>query len=101
MPEALRYTYFRLNSLRASRRYDPKPYPGRMVIFEASGFFRDPHLGWDGLVTGGIEVCNVSFRGGSAERYHTVFIPALAEPLQEALRAARSRQDDLTKSASR
>lgn len=99
LPEALRYTYFRLNSLRASRRYDPKPYPGRMVIFEASGFFRDPHLGWDGLVTGGIEVCDVSFRGGSAERYHTVFIPALAEPLKEALRAARSRQDDLTKSA--
>ena len=52
LPEALRHTYFRSNSERASRRYAPASYPGPMVIFETKGLFRDPHLGWDGLVTG-------------------------------------------------
>src|SRR6202023_3157841 len=37
LPEALRHTYFRSNSERASQRYAPACYPGPMVIFETKG----------------------------------------------------------------
>jgi len=94
LPEALRHSYFRIASVRASKRYDPKPYPDPMVIFETAGLFRDPHLGWDGLVTGGFEMHDIKIPPADAERYHAVFIPALAGPLKEVLRHARSRRDD-------
>jgi len=94
LPEALRQTYFRSNSERASRRYAPASYPGPMVIFETKGLFRDPHLGWDGLVTGGLEIHEISIAWEDEERYHSVFIPAVAEPFLGVLRAARSRRRD-------
>jgi amino acid adenylation domain-containing protein len=91
LPETLRHTYFRLNSLRASKRYKPQPYPGRMVIFETRGLFRDRFLGWEGIVTGGFEIHEVSIPAVDSERYHAAFIPALAGALNEVLAAARSR----------
>jgi hypothetical protein len=73
-----------------------------MVIFETKGLFRDPHLGWDGLVTGGLEIHEISIAWEDEERYHSVFIPAVAEPFREVLRAARSRRrDPVLTSASR
>jgi hypothetical protein len=30
-----------------------------MIIFRSPGIYSDPHLGWDGLVTGGIETCDI------------------------------------------
>ena len=101
LPEALRNTYFRTNSERASKRYDPKPYPGSMVIFETRGLFRDRHLGWDGLVAGGLEIHEIASPASGEGRYHAVFIPALAEPFREVLRSARSRRDPVFPRASR
>lgn len=87
LPEGLRHTYFRLNSLRASHRYRPEPYPGKMVIFETRGLFRDRLLGWEGLVTGGFEIHEVSIPAVDSDRYHATFIPALAAPLRDVLSA--------------
>jgi thioesterase domain-containing protein len=51
---------------KASARYRPRPYPGRLVLFRAErtphwvGYrFEDPFLGWGSLATQGIEVHTV------------------------------------------
>ena len=88
LPDRLRETYFRANSARASRRFRPAVYPGGMVIFETRGLFRDPHLGWDGLVGGGFEIHEISTPVADSDRYHAVFISALAEPFREILARA-------------
>ncbi len=90
LPDRLRQTYFRPNSVRASLRFKPSVYPGRMAIFETRGLFRDPHLGWDGLVAGGFDVHEISAPIGDPERYHATFIPALAGPLRDVLNKAGS-----------
>jgi thioesterase domain-containing protein len=41
-------------------RYVPKPYAGKLVLFrsreEPTGWFFDPHAGWDGVAAGGVEL---------------------------------------------
>jgi amino acid adenylation domain-containing protein len=47
----------------ASRRYDPGPYEGRVVLFRASDWRLtgrdDPYLGWGQVCSGGLEVIEV------------------------------------------
>jgi len=95
LPEALRQTYFRTNSIRACKRYASSPYPGWMVLFESQGLFRDPHLGWDGWIEGGLEIHEIPVAATSADRYHALFIAAVAEPFGEVLSAASARPTDL------
>ncbi|MGI8581609.1 MAG: non-ribosomal peptide synthetase [Chitinophagaceae bacterium] len=59
LPEALGNLYFWETNADIVRRYKPKPYPGKMIIFRSPGIYSDPHLGWDGLVTGGIETFDI------------------------------------------
>lgn len=87
LPEVLRHTYFRSKSLRATKRYSPPPYPGRMVLFESRGRFQDTHLGWDGWVVGGLEVHEIPVAELQPGRYHASFISAVGKPLREVLRA--------------
>ena len=94
LPEGVRHTYFRANSVRASLRYAPPSYPGRMFLFERMGAFRDRHLGWDGLVTGGLEIREIPARVASAQEYHRFFIPALAGRLKEVLHAVASGRNE-------
>jgi acyl carrier protein len=94
LPETVRHTYFRANSVRESGRYSPSPYPGRMFLFERMGAFRDRHMGWDGLLTGGLEIHQISARVASAEEYHRFFIPALAGPLKQVLHAVTTGRNE-------
>ena len=91
LPERLRHTYFRSASDRAADRYAPAPYPGRMVLFENRGLFRDRHLGWDGWITGGLEVYEIDVPNAVPGRYHAAFISAVAGSLREILRAESER----------
>jgi thioesterase domain-containing protein len=47
-------------SLLAAKRYTPRPYPGRVVLFRADSrrleALADPTLGWDALAIGGVTV---------------------------------------------
>jgi thioesterase domain-containing protein len=50
----------------ARRNYQPRPFPGRLVLFRAEQFpcgpgtrWDDPFLGWRGLAAGGIDVVKV------------------------------------------
>jgi aspartate racemase len=54
IPEALREVYFfRLHHF-AERAYEPKPFPGEMLVFRGTGLYDDPELGWGGCAEGGI-----------------------------------------------
>jgi hypothetical protein len=34
---------------RAERAYEPRPYPGEILVFYGQGLYDDPELGWTGL----------------------------------------------------
>jgi amino acid adenylation domain-containing protein len=93
LPERVRHTYFRSASDRAAQRYAPTPYPGRMVVFENRGLFRDTHVGWDGWVGGGLEIHEIEVGSAEPGRYHAAFIAAVAAPFREILRAASERSE--------
>jgi thioesterase domain-containing protein len=54
LPEWLRESYFLKLHARAERSYDPRPYPGEILIFSGEDMYDDVTLGWDGLADGGI-----------------------------------------------
>jgi len=60
LPEALGKYYFLETNDDIAKAYKPKPYPGKMIIFRSPGIYPDPHLGWSGLLTGGIETRDIS-----------------------------------------
>ncbi|MEO5782430.1 MAG: amino acid adenylation domain-containing protein [Ginsengibacter sp.] len=60
LPEALRKYYFFENNGAIARAYKPQPFPGKMIILRSPKIYPDPSLGWDGLVTGDIETCDIS-----------------------------------------
>ncbi len=46
----------------AATVYVPRPYPGRLTVFKPGSnydFYPDPHMGWDGLAAGGLEVVDL------------------------------------------
>jgi len=94
LPESLRQTYFRTNSIRACKKYASSPYPGRMVLFECQGLFRDSHLGWDGWIGGGLEIHEIPVADPSTDRYPALFIGAVAEPFGEVLSALSAGSTD-------
>ena len=96
LPEVLRRAYFRPMTLRATKRYAPPPYPGRMVLFETKGLFRDTHLGWDGYLRDGVEVHEISVC--DTGRYHADFIRAVSEPFQRVLAEASERSASAARS---
>jgi aspartate racemase len=54
LPERLREEYFLKLHARAEREYEPRPYPGELVVFYGKGLYEDPELGWGGLAEAGI-----------------------------------------------
>jgi len=60
LPAVVRRSFFLYNHGFAEHAYRPRPYPGKMVVFETKGLFLDSSLGWDELVTGGVEIHEIS-----------------------------------------
>jgi thioesterase domain-containing protein len=56
LPTIVRRSFFLHNHALAEYAYRPRPYPGKMVLFKTKGLFVDPNLGWDELVTGGVDI---------------------------------------------
>jgi amino acid adenylation domain-containing protein len=92
LPEFLRHSYFRETSVRASARYHAEPLSGKMVLFVSQGLWRDPTMGWNGLLRDGLDVREVPVRSPSADRYHASFIRAVAEPFGKVLRSAMAEE---------
>ncbi len=87
----LELTYRKLNT-EASQAYVPRVYPGRLTMFKAKeeeleyqrfGYYLDPQLGWGELVTGGIEIHEVS--GDHIGMLKEPHVQGLAEKLQACL----------------
>lgn len=89
LPHTLRYREVERVHHQALRNYHPQPYPGRIVLFRATGG-RDrarlsTTLGWDGYVQGGIEA--IDLPGGHADFIEQ---PELLEHLRTVLRRAQA-----------
>ena len=65
--------------------YRPQPYPGRAVLLRPNetGASRSPHLGWERLIRGGIEICRVAT--GHAAMIKEPEVRILAEKLENYL----------------
>ncbi|HZE87943.1 MAG TPA: thioesterase domain-containing protein, partial [Verrucomicrobiae bacterium] len=97
LPRPLRYFRIRQAAFRATRRYGPKPYAGRLTLFRAevqpsADLYRpDPHLGWGDAALEGVEVREIPGRHGAhIRRPHVQGLAAkLREALLEATRITR------------
>jgi thioesterase domain-containing protein len=58
--QVMRYAQITQANLQAARSYRPGAYPGRVLLFQASersaDDISDPHLGWEEVALGGVEV---------------------------------------------
>ena len=74
---------------RASRRYVPHPYDGRVTVFRARAgpllTPREPDLGWRWLARGGVDVCVVP--GGHGNMVREPFAAVLARRLTQRIDA--------------
>ncbi|MEO8191183.1 MAG: amino acid adenylation domain-containing protein [Acidobacteriota bacterium] len=91
LPGPIRRFYFLWKHEESERRYQPRVYPGDMVIFETAGLFRDRNLGWKNLVGGALEVCEIP--GEHREHRDLLsgdFVRALSDELTRLIRSAAS-----------
>ncbi|MBW4548499.1 MAG: amino acid adenylation domain-containing protein [Symplocastrum torsivum CPER-KK1] len=92
-PPLLEFTYRKLNT-QASQAYVPQVYPGRVTLFRASkhefedriNYSLDPEFGWGDLVTGGLEIHQVS--GDHLSMLKEPHVQGLAEKLRDCLSKA-------------
>ena len=84
-PRWLGRGYVSFNSDRIAPLYQAAPYAGDMIVFTSRGLFRDPHLGWDGLVTGALEIREIDLTNNRvssiASEYHAEFSQTIAPHL--------------------
>ena len=73
VPEPLREEYFFEVHFKAERAYEPKMYPGEMLVFYGDGLYEDPTLGWNGLAQ--------SIRTFGVPGEHTSNRQAMFEPM--------------------
>ena len=97
LPEWLRLSFFLWNNGQAEKSYRAEPYPGKMCIFVTKGLFADPAMGWEKLVTGGVEVHEIP----GEHRHHRdlmagTFIVGVCEKLKPYL---ASRPQGVTRSS--
>jgi len=79
----------------SSAIYNPQPYPGKITLFRVRGFSPsrafDPHMGWDGLATGGLEVKIIE--GTHSHILQEPYVASLAAALRESIRACQTGTD--------
>ncbi|HET9856538.1 MAG TPA: non-ribosomal peptide synthetase [Chthoniobacterales bacterium] len=94
LPYRLRFLYLQEVCLAARRRYQLRPFPGRIDLFRIEHqpsvelFEQDPFLGWNGMALGGIEVHDLPGYHGQHLRKPNVAI--LARQLTACLDSRRS-----------
>jgi amino acid adenylation domain-containing protein len=96
-PYALRDTEVREINTRAQRIYVPQVYPGEVILFRASnqpaGCYPDPHLGWGGLIGGGLKIYDVP-----GSHSHTMIrepkVRVVVEKLKACLSEAQAMESD-------
>ncbi|HEY6928731.1 MAG TPA: thioesterase domain-containing protein, partial [Thermoanaerobaculia bacterium] len=93
VPATIRRVYFLVNHAEAERKYRPRIYSSKMVVFRSEGVFQDPKLGWDRLVSGHLEIQPVAGEiRGHRDLMTGKFIRALTPRLKTLLRDPASRR---------
>jgi thioesterase domain-containing protein len=87
LSEQMREQYFIEMHLVAERAYDPKRYPGELLVFYSESLYEDPTLGWDGFAR---EIQTFAVPGEHDNNRQAMFEPAVAF-VAERLRDALSR----------
>src|SRR5690606_11368538 len=59
LPPKLRHFHIIDTYDSATRRYMPKPYAGPLLMIRSERSLGPPHMGWEGLVQGGLDVAVV------------------------------------------
>ncbi|HEY3319088.1 MAG TPA: thioesterase domain-containing protein, partial [Planctomycetota bacterium] len=76
----------------ARERYVAQPYRGQIALFRATHYsheFRpDPHLGWDGIATGGLDVFEIP--GYHSSIFIAPRVSVLADHLRDCLKKAQA-----------
>jgi thioesterase domain-containing protein/acyl carrier protein len=54
LPEEIRESFFFGLHHEAEVAYQPRPYPGEILVFYGDGLYEDPELGWGGLADSGV-----------------------------------------------
>ena len=89
VPAKIRRIYFLANHWEAESKYRPKVYPGPMTVFRSGGVVDDPKLGWDSLISRGLEIYAVSEQIRSHRDLMTgKFVRALSPRLKSLLRGS-------------
>ena len=87
MPDSLRRRFVVDAIDKALRKYQPKTYPGEMIIFRSPGIFKNPQLRWTKLIAGGIKTHDLpgNHKNGRVIMYEP-FVGSLAEELRKYLK---------------
>jgi thioesterase domain-containing protein len=88
VPHALRLAPLEAHAM-ANRAFKPEPYDGDLVLFRAAGNRPGRHEGWDDLVKGRFEVCEVP--GGHTDILAEPRVKILARELDAVLAERQAR----------
>ena len=86
MPDSLRRQYVVDAIDAALKKYKPEVYPGQLIIFRSPKIFKNPHLRWTKLISGGIKTHDMP--GNYKNRrfiMHEPYVQSLAEELKKYL----------------
>jgi thioesterase domain-containing protein/acyl carrier protein len=95
LPYRLRYIYLQEVGLEARRRYQFKPFSGKIDLFRVENqpiaelFEQDPLLGWSGMAAGGIEVHKLP--GSHHQHLIEPCVAILAQKLKACLAQAKGK----------
>ena len=78
----------------ASQHYQPKPYAGSAVLFRCQaqplGSYIDAELGWNGLLQGGLDICEMP--GDHDDMFLEPHVELLAKELEQRISAAAQKK---------
>jgi thioesterase domain-containing protein len=90
LPEAATIGRVQRAARAAIRKYQKKPYPGRVTVFRVEHLFNfiEPLCGWDNFVEGGVELRPIGCLVG--QMFFEPHVRILGKELTECLRSAKS-----------
>jgi thioesterase domain-containing protein/acyl carrier protein len=89
IPEEIREGYFLGLHAKAERRYQPRPYPHKMLLFFGQGLYEDPLLGWRDFVSDLETYAVPGEHDNNRQAMNEPYVTFVHEQLIEALRACQ------------
>jgi hypothetical protein len=87
VPDRLRRKFFAVIHFDIESQYQPRRYPGRLVLFHAKGLYPDQDLGWTGLA----ETLEIHEMAGNHRHHRDLLAEPFVGPLARELTACLER----------